>query len=87
MTKARIKKGQWVRVTWADAASYHNTDWKSPAEADAKSGITTCVTAGYVIASTRSEIKLAQNLSTEDGDVAHIMAIPRGWITKVEVWK
>jgi len=83
-----LKPGNWVRVTWHDAAS-HDEGWTTQEELE--NAVQLCVTAGIVVKRDKKQVLLAMSKGVPDkpGDdtqYATTWAIPIAWISKTEVW-
>lgn len=78
---AKLRKGEWVRIEWHDAAA-SCTGWTDADDA-VKNGVEPILTVGYVLKASRKEVILAQSFA--QGQALNTQAVPRAWITKVEV--
>ncbi len=76
-----MRMGAWYVVTWHDAFSSVDTDWKKPHKIDTSP--LTIVSAGRLVKQTKKYVTLAQTFDTNSGKVSCLMSIPRGMMVKV----
>lgn len=81
---AKLKHGNWVRVTWDDAVG-SDEGWVEAR--DHTTQVASCITVGKVIRKDRKQVVLAQSAGADDEQVGNIWAVPLGMITAVEVWR
>ncbi len=75
-----MKKGEWYVVTWNDAYSSVDVDWKEASELD--TGPLEIITAGQVVKQTKKYVTLAQTVDAHSGRVSCLMSIPTGMVVK-----
>lgn len=85
---SRLKVGALVRVSWDDASS-HDEGWAKIEEIENR--VQKCTTVGWVVKLDRKQLVLAMSHGKHASDdveqYATTWAIPRGWVTGIEVWK
>ncbi len=80
-----MKLNDWCVVTWRDAFTSYDTDWKGLD--DFEIGPLLIISAGKLVKKTREYITLAQTVDTCSGRVSSLMSIPTGMIVKSKIVK
>jgi hypothetical protein len=80
----QLKVGQWVLVTWYDAASATNTAWMDEEDAAAISPLKV-KTAGRIVKINKHSIALVMNYIKKNREACHVFSVPMAWITGVKV--
>ncbi len=73
-----MKTGGWYVVTWHDAYSSVDVDWKKVKKLD--TGPLVIISAGQVVKKTQKYVTLAQTVDTNSGRVSCLINIPEGMI-------
>jgi len=77
--KPSIKTPEIVLIEWLDAE--HEFGWQDGNDIDEKDSVLNCLTVGWILKSTKTQVKVCQTFSNENH--AQTLIIPKGMIIKI----